>query len=648
MNQSERRAQLVEWSDSYYNKNISLVSDSIFDKAYDAYFRDYTDHELKSTIGSPVSKSSAWEKAEHKIPMGSLDKVSTEEEFLKWYRTIAGYEIAGYEIVESEKLDGISVDLEYVDGFFIKAITRGDGVIGEDITTNVMKMKGYPHRLMFPDTVSVRGEIILLQEDFEKIVELQKLRGDDPIKNKRNGAGGKAKDREGIYAGYLTIKFYDRSMVYEKKSNTFMWLAEEGFNVPNWSVINNSSEILTLYRNYENQARAELNYEIDGLVLEINDKDTRECLGHKDGRPRFAKAFKFSSMKAETIIEDVEWSVGKSGTITPIALLEPVSIGGVTVKRASLANLARFKELNLCLWDRVLISRRGDVIPYVESVSDCHIETMSFSHPTNCPECNSILAVGDKFLRCLNQECRGAIIGNVMKWVEKSGISGDGLGEATIEKLFDNDLINYPDHLYKLTTDDFLRLEGFQVKSATKMVDIIQNHIKVKLADFIGGLNINHIGSSLTQLLIDAGYDTLDKLQNLSAPEICLVEGFSLLRADDFVGGLGQKAILIDKLLCYVYIKDKEPEMIADSSILEGKSFCFTGAIQKVGGDGKRFTRKMMEELVNKNGGSVSSVKKGLTYLIQADPSSQSSKTKKAINLDVEILSEESFFNMVS
>ncbi len=643
MNQSERRAQLIKWSDSYYNDNVSLVPDHVFDEAQTSYFKDFNDPELRSTIGAPVVKNSPWEKALHKIPMGSLSKVSTESEFYKWYETLPSFT----DVVLSEKLDGISIDLEYQEGIFVRGITRGDGIEGEDITVNVKKMKGFIPQLSNNDTVSVRGEVIITEDDFNSIVELQKLRGDKPIQNPRNGAGGKARDREGIYAGYLTIKCYDATLNFATKGQTFQWLESQSFHTPHWGVLPTAKDILHSYYSYENSKRASLDYEIDGLVLEIDDRDARERLGYKDGKPYFARAFKFSSLKVRTIDEGIEWSLGKNGTSTPVALLKAVHMGGVTVRRASLANLARFKELGLCEGDEVIVSRRGDVIPYIESISK-HNGGKPFEVPTQCPECSSELKVDGKFLRCENVFCVGAVVGNLLKWVDKSGMSGTGMGSSTIEKLVERDLINTPADLYRLTVKDFLSLDGFQTRSANKMFDIIQSHKTVSLADFVGGLNLGSFGSSLAKLLVEAGYDDLKKLQSISMSKMIEIPGFGESRAIDFIEGIEKKNDVIEDLLNYVSIETKEVEMTTPTATgLAGKSFCFTGAIQKIGDDGKRLTRKDMEKLVIMNGGDTASVKKGLTYLVQADPDSQSSKTKKALSFGVEILSEAKFFEMI-
>ena len=643
MSQAERRADLVKWSDSYYNDNVSLVPDHVFDEAQTSYFLDYTDPALKSTIGSPVVKNSPWEKATHKIPMGSLDKVSTEPEFLKWYESLAGFT----DVILSEKLDGISIDLEYQEGIFVRGITRGDGIIGEDITANVKKMKGFIPQLINNDTVSVRGEVIILEDDFNAIVELQTLRGDDPIKNPRNGAGGKARDREGIYAGYLTIKCYDATTPVSTKEQTFQWLEHNGFKLPFWRGMATAKDILHSYYKYENSKRASLDYEIDGLVLEIDNVELRNELGYKDGKPYFAKAFKFSSLKASTILDGIEWSLGKSGTITPVALLNPVHMGGVTVQRASLANLARFNELGLCLDDEVLISRRGDVIPYVEKVIK-NGSTELFEVPKYCPECQQPTRFDMTFLYCDNENCQGAIVGNIMKWVVKSGMGGKGVGQATIEKLVEVGAIEDPADLYILTASQVMRVDGFQIRSATKLVETIQAHRTVSLANFVGGLNLGHFGTSLTQLLVDAGHDSIDKLRALRSFDIVRIDGFGDSRAEDFVDSFSDKEEVIATLLNYVTIENKkEVVMTPTANDLDGMSFCFTGAIQKVGDDGVRLKRKDMEKIVLMNGGDTTSVKKGLTYLVQADPESQSSKTKKAISLGVEILSEAKFFEMV-
>jgi len=235
-----------------------------------------------------------------------------------------------------------------------------------------------------------------------------------------------------------------------------------------------------------------------------------------------------------------------------------------------------------------------------------------------------------------------------MKWIEKSGMAGKGIGNATVERLVDNKLINSPDHLYTLEVEDFLDMGGFQIRSATKMVNIIQAHKEISLADFVGGLNLGHFGSSLVQRIIDAKkYETFGQLLDLHSTDIIKIDGFGESRAIDFVFEINKKKKLGYALLINGVTIKKELKMDDMEGRLMDKSFCFTGAIQKVGDDGKRFTRKMMEAVVIKNGGDVSSVKKGLTYLVQADPSSQSTKTKKALNFGVEILSEENFFNMI-
>lgn len=366
---------LVKASDAYYNKSNPIMSDAEFDKLYDEFKSQYPNDPFLKTIGSPVDKASEWKKATHKIPMESLNKVVAPVELNEWV-----HKTNSSELCASEKLDGISIDLEYNNGKLVKAITRGDGEIGEDITVNVVRMQNVRRALarkihvdgdMYlrdePFTGSLRGEIILRQGDFETINAIQKQRGDEPLKNLRNGASGIAKKRNGQYSEYCSIVYFDITGEYKTKYDKFEQLSK--FRLPTAfiavGVINN---ILDIYDEYENGVRAKLDHEIDGIVIETNDVKHYNELGELHKKPKGAVAYKFSSLKKETTILGVTWQLGNSGVITPVAELEPVEMGGVTVKRASLHNLENFKKLKPYKGANVLISRRGDVIPYVEKI----------------------------------------------------------------------------------------------------------------------------------------------------------------------------------------------------------------------------------------------------------------------------------------
>ena len=675
MTKEERQKQLLKWSDSYYNKSISLVPDHVYDVKYDSFANDFPDDPFLKTVGSRPDPASKWEKATHKIPMGSLNKVTNEDEFNKWAQNSNSDAF-----VASEKLDGISIDLEYYNGILVKAITRGDGEIGEDITKNVRRMQnvvsdfgkerssitGRENYTITARTFtdSVRGEIILKQHDFETIVAIQKERGEEPLKNLRNGAGGIAKRRDGKYSEYCSVVYFDIVGEFNTKSDKFYYIRDVlelpvsyigTFEMESGAYISESEindEIVSIINHYETSARSKLKYEIDGIVIDVNDTKHFNELGEINKRPKGAVAYKFESIKKETTILGVTWQLGKSGTITPVAELEPVEMGGVTVKRASLHNLENFKNLELSKGTKVLVSRRNDVIPYIEKVISYQRGSLPFHRPLVCTVCGEILVENGKFLECPNPMCDGAKIGDLKKWASVTEMQSLGIGGKTLEKLYNEDFIYEPQDLYTLEADEVEQLEGFGKRSAEKIVEVIQSKKELPLSEFIGGLNIRNFSTSMVELLVENGHDTLKKLYALNFDILVGIKGIEEKTAKVFLNGLSLKKGIIDGLLASG-VSIIEPDSISGNTILSmagklsGMTFCFTGAVQAVDENGERYKRSMLESLVKENGGTVKSVSSGLMYLVQADPNSESSKTVKATKLGVQIISDIDFLSMI-
>jgi len=648
MTKQEMISKLLKASDAYYNLSESIITDEEFDSLKDEFEKLYPDDPFLNTIGSEVARSSEWEKATHKIPMGSLNKVMNEAEFNKWAEQIES-------LCVSEKLDGISIDLEYESSNLVKAITRGDGIEGEDITKNVKRMQNVKSKFNFLNfTGSVRGEIILKQHDFETIAEIQKQRDEKPIKNLRNGASGIAKRYDGKYSEYLSIIYFDVTGNFDTKSEKFSFIETE-LEIPTSLVVNFTNhinvqiftvnDVKRVYQEYENARRPALDYEIDGLVIEENNIKKYNELGELNKRPRGAVAFKFKSLKKETKVKDIIWQLGNSGRITPVALLEPVQMGGVEVKRATLHNFEIFKNLQLSAGSDVLVSRRGDVIPYIEKVVSYQRGSLPFEPIKFCPECGCPVSPQysphGKFLVCPNENCDGAMIGNLIKWSVKSGMQSEGIGSKTIEKLYEAGFLVEPSDFYTTSTENIELLEGFGKRSAQLFVDNVNRHREISLADFIGGLNIENFGSSMAKLLVKEGYDTIEKIENITFNELVKIKGIEEKTANVFLNGINKKVNIIKNLLM------DGVKIMETNGKLSGKSFCFTGAVQATDENGERYKRAVLESLVKENGGEVKSVSGGLTYLVQADPTSQSGKTNKALNLGVEIISDVDFLQMV-
>lgn len=655
MNYEETKQLLLEAANSYYNQNASIMSDDKFDSLRDEFEVNFPDDPILHTIGAPV-KQSPFQKALHKMPMLSLNKAKTLPELMSWSE-----KCGVRKFIISEKLDGISIGLEYDAGRLVKAITRGNGVKGEDITVNVNKMKNVKLKLPENFTGSLRGEIILRQTDFEEINRICEARYEEPFKNLRNGASGIAKNRHGKYCEYLTIIYYDCTGTFDTKNKKFVYMAGIlGLTTCLVATEQTIEQCFALSQKYEKIIRAELDHEIDGLVIEVDSMEAYTQLGQLHKRPKGGIALKFSSMKKQTVLLGVTWQLGTQGLLTPVATLTPVNLGGVTVGKASLANLSRFKELGLRYSDVVIVSRRNDVIPYVEEVFRDHEFLLANSAKgdlipvlSRCPTCNEKTEESGKFLICPNMECSGKALGDLKKWIIKIGVKGQGVGDSTIEKLFEIGLLKTPDDFYKLQQNDIARLSGFGVRSAEKLLDALRGKMALTLPEFVGGLNIKNFSSSMAEILMEHGYETIEQFLNIEFTDLIKIKGIEVTTANAFIAGMASKLELIENLLevGITIIEEDEPATILvsdggfDDLEFTHESFVFTGKFEKLDDSGARYTRKLLEELVLTNGGTIGkAVKKGLTYLVQSDPTSMSSKSRKAVKLGIQVLGEEKFF----
>jgi len=657
MTTEQLRLNLIRWSDSYYNCGTSLVSDSVFDAGRDRLENLSPGDPVLKTIGAPIPENSPWKKAKHKIPMGSLGKCNTNKEFLLWVKK---NEIKNSTIC-SEKLDGISIDIEYEAGHFIKAITRGDGIMGEDISSNVIKMQNVPENLPNKWAGSIRGEIVLMESDFLFINSILECRGESTIKNARNGASGISKRLDGTLCEYLTVLFYDCTGNFNFENEKLKFMDNElQLETVWWKLCKNPDDVIKIYEEYDTSKRTTLNHDIDGLVIRANNKNVQDRLGYKDNRPKFSIAWKFPSMKVKTTIIDIKWQLGLTGKLTPVAIFKPVKIGGVTVKRASLHNWEIFNSFNLCKNDTVLIERSNDVIPKVlknmDKEKEYETRGKKFKVPETCPQCFGLIKInfdsdGVTQARCINEDCKGKEYGNLKKWADVNFKDSKGFGYATIIKFHEIGLINKISDFYKLKENDIVGLPGFGKRKAEIILKVINEHREVTLDNFIGGLNIPNFGRRMTQYLINAGIDTLEKMQKATLTDLIAIDCIEHKTASVFKTNLTRLEPQINDLLNVgvVITKQTSPDEVLKPTegVLAGKSFCFTGAIQHEE-NGKRLTRKDMQSLVVKNGGIVfNTAKNGLDYLVQADPNSKSSKTKNAEKIGTKVISETEFFKFI-
>src|SRR5271154_3739838 len=612
--------KIFQARDDYYN-GIPSVSDKLYDAWVDELRLLDPTNKAVTAIGAPVVPS-VWLKAKHQIPMGSLDKVNTPAELTKWVDDMAGSEL----LFVTEKLDGLSIEVIYENGSLVQAITRGDGETGEDITVNVAKMGGVLSHLKHKFTGSLRGEIIMFKSNHKQHFADKA--------NPRNAASGTSKRLDGVGVNKLNILFYQvlGDVDFKTEKSQFEWLQKQDLDTPNYWVLPNDSSVNTHWRDYQDTDRNKLDYDIDGLVIRVDDMAKQMALGDKDLRPKGAIAFKFDNEARESTINDIVWQVGNSGRLTPVAIIDPVILVGAAVKRASLYNMTYIDELGISIGAKVLVVRANDVIPRVEEVITR--SKLKYSPPIYCPECQTGLVENGENLQCPNTEfCRAQIIGRIKNWIKELNLLE--WGDTLVEKLVDAKKVKTIADLYTLTVDDMAKLDRMGDKSAQKCYDILWANKEVALEVFLGALSIQMIGQSTIKAIMNAGCDTLQKFGQLGATQFEQVPGVGPTKAQFLAQGLNHnQQLIVDLLTNGVVIKDK---IIGK---LTGKSICFTGAM--------KMKRPLLEKMAADAGADVkSSVGKGLTYLVIADPGSSSSKAQAARKLGTSLISEDEFLDMV-
>lgn len=603
----------------YYNGQPT-VSDKVYDAWCDELRLLDPNNTAVTAVGAPVA--SAWLKAKHQIPMGSLNKVNTPTEFSKWTNDVADKET----LFVTQKLDGLSIELIYENGTLIQAITRGDGDVGEDITINVRKMDGVKSQLPTIFNGSLRGEIIMLKSKHRKHFSDKA--------NPRNAASGVSKRLDGVGVEHLSIIFYQAlgDVDFKTEVEQFEWLKAQGIIIPDYWTFKNASEVNLHWRNYQDTDRDKLDYDIDGLVIHINDMAKQMSLGDKDMRPLGAIAFKFDNETRESIIRDIIWQVGNSGRLTPVAVVDPVSLVGATVTRASIYNMSYIEELSLDIGATVLVARANDVIPRIEELVKGTGKVAI--PPTHCPSCGGIVVMIGENLTCTNSAtCPAQVIGRIKNWVSDLNILE--WGDTLIEKLVEAKKVTTVADLYTLTVSDLAGIDRMGQKSAQKCYDSLWKNSEVTLDVFIGALSIPTIGRSTIKLIIKEGCDTLTKFGQLNAVHFEQVQGVGPVKAKLLADGLIQnQKLILDLLSNGVSIKDNI------TGKLTGKSFAITGSLS--------IKRAEVEKIITENGGEIkNSVGKGLSYLIISDPQSTSSKAQAARKLGTVLIDEKQFLDLI-
>ncbi|MBX3229024.1 MAG: NAD-dependent DNA ligase LigA [Labilithrix sp.] len=630
---TELEGLVKKYKDAYYNGQ-PLVSDAAYDELEDELRRLAPDSAALKSIGAPAPAGGEWPKARHAIPMGSLNKAVNEAELRQWAERCdklgaeAGLAPITTSLLVTEKLDGLSLAVNYVDGRIAEAITRGDGHVGENITPNARRMQGVPSRLPEKLTVSIRGEIILKLSDVKRGFP-------GYVATPRNKAAGTSKRFDGEGCQYLTVMFYDLEggpKEYATEEEKYEALSALGLIVP-WFTVTDLEGALRVHQDYVASKRGALDYEIDGLVVRANDLRSQHLLGELGDRPRAAVAFKFPSLAKNSKVVAITWETGPSGRVTPIAQVEPVDIGGAIVQNVSLHNTSNVERLGVGVGDEVLVSRRNDVIPYLEEVVVKHGTVAT--PPEACVSCKQPLTRRGEYLQCTNKECFAIVTGRLRRWVGVQDILE--WGEKLIVQLVEAGLVKEPADLYRLTVEQIAGLERRGELSAKKIVANLHARLPLTLPVFLASLGMEDFAFETAKLLVANGYDTLEKLFEAKEEEIAGLKGMGEIKAKSVVAGLAARRDEIGRLRA----AGIEPVPPKTGGGLYGRSFCFTGTLPR--------PRKEYEELVEKHGGTLlAGVTKDLDFLVLADPGSGSTKAEKAKKYGTACIDADQFMALVA
>ncbi|MCL2214499.1 MAG: NAD-dependent DNA ligase LigA [Treponema sp.] len=645
---NELETLIQEYQSSYYNGEAE-ISDSAFDLLWDELKILSPGSEVLKKIGDG-DDSGGFPKAKHIIPMGSQDKASSPQEFATWAQKLklnsggqnkkvknkplsdTDNDPAGIILVQY-KLDGASLELQYDRGILARAVTRGDGITGDDITNNARRMKGVVQKLDIPFSGGIRGEVIMTHD----------IRKDKyPSKaNCRNAANGIMRRKDGEGCGDLNLVVYDASSAdddhfFENELQKLKWLEHRGFQTAETKTFTDIQEIIA-YRDEVAAGREELPFDIDGLVVKNNETDIADL---RKARPEKQIAFKFELETAFSILRKIEWS--ESGaTYTPIGIIDPVRLAGTTVKRANLNNPGMIRAMELRIGSAVSVVKRGEIIPKIEGLAPCQgacDETREIIIPEVCSVCGTALVDAGTRLYCPAPQCPKRLLHRLEKWVQVLDIRE--LGEKLIRQLFDRN-IKYIHQLYSLKREELSLYDRMGDISAAKVIRSIQAKRIIGLAEFIAGFDFEGIAETIMEKITAAGFDTLERLRVASVSDLCGIRGLGEITASVVVQGLRECGEEMDAVLRTGFITIKEP-VSGESLPLRGLSFCFTGEL-------KSMKRSEAEGIIKALGGqSKTSVTKDLSCLVTNDPESASSKNVKARELGIRVMGEDEFLSMIN
>lgn len=651
------RKELTDLNYKYYVLDQSDVSDYEFDQMMNELKQLEKENPELDSPGSPTHRvggqiTKIFPTVRHERRMYSLDNSYSFDDIKDWATRVAKSIDEKVEYVCELKYDGLSISILYENGQLVQAVTRGDGFQGDDVTHNVRTIRSVPLHLRgkYPQRFYIRGEIIMPKKSLDKLNEERKKEGLEPYANPRNTASGslKLQDSEAVAKRGLDCYLYyvlTDERGYSTQWNSLQHAKDMGFKVGNYARLCTNLEQVTAFIEHWNTERYHLPFEIDGVVIKVNSISEQEELGYTAKSPRWAIAYKFKAEKVETQLLSVDYQVGRTGAITPVANLKPVLVAGTTVKRASLHNQDFIANMDLRINDMVFVEKGGEIIPKIVDVNYDKREpgTIKLEFIKNCPACGTPLVrePGEAAHFCPNEKsCPPQVMGRMEHFVSRRAMNIDSVGTETVSMLYENGLIKDISDFYTLKKEQLIGLDRMADKSAQNIIDGIENSKQIPFEKVLYALGIRHIGETMAKKLAKR-FKSIEGLQNATLEELenTADVGNKIAISIQEYFAKPEHLALIDRLKkagLHFETEDSQEEI---SHILEGKTFLFTGKLTA-------FTREHAEELVEKNGGrNISSVSKNLDYLVVGEKAG--SKLKKAEQLGtVHILDEYQFLDL--
>ena len=651
----------------YYILNDPLISDFEYDTLYkqlEALEKQNPDLIVADSPTQRVGKGLTKEfpSVQHLVPMLSLDNSYNSEDLIDFDRKAR--ELTKLDQIEycvEPKFDGASISLVYENDQLVRGATRGDGVHGDDITPNIKQIRTIPLSAKFSDydlqTVEIRGEVLINKSNFKKFNEQLTEQGIPPLANPRNAAAGTLRIKDPVEVSRRKLEAFTYQVSYyttlgknskepQTHSETLEMLWDLGFRSPDKEkkVLKGIQEVIAYCNEFE-EKRDDLPYEIDGMVIKVNDFELQDRMGMTSHHPRWAMAFKFKARQATSKLLRVEYQVGRTGNIGPVAKLEPVAIGGVTVSSVSLFNEDVIREKDLRIGDTVLVERAGDVIPYiVKSLHELRTgKEQPIKFPSTCPACGTELyrAEEEAAWRCTNINCSAQVLERLMHFASKDAMDIRGLGEANIRKFYELGLLRSIPQIYQLDFDAIAQLEGFGKKSIDNLKTAIENSKAQPLHRLIFALGIRFVGETMAKTLAHA-VSHLSDLQKFDEEALQNLEDVGPKVAGSIVQFFNNKdnITMLKELETLGLTLRNDQKQYASSGNLQGLTFLFTGTLSKL-------KRSDAEEMVEKNGGSIlSGVSSKLNYLVVGEDAGSKLEKAKKIN-SIKIISEEDFLNII-